>query len=130
VPSPRPSTRRSPPSAPPLPVPRITAHLEKTDPVWEALSGRPGYGHVALDVVSTSALTAQVHTFWTGVALDLATGRPLLFRTTVHGLSAGRALAWGWTDIRAATEGHTAVLNWITDGKATDSHLPGSPAGP
>jgi hypothetical protein len=40
--------------------------------VWEDLSGRPGYGHVDLDVVTTSELTVQVHTFWTGIVPDLA----------------------------------------------------------
>ncbi|EIV92657.1 hypothetical protein [Frankia sp. QA3] len=83
-------------------------------PAWETLSGRCGYGHVALDAVVVAGTGVQVHTFWTGMTSDDtgSHGRPLIFRTMVHGLRRG-LLTWGWTDVRAAAAGHTAVLSWV-----------------
>ncbi|EIV92581.1 hypothetical protein [Frankia sp. QA3] len=95
-------------------------------PAWETLSGRCGYGHVALDAVVVAGTGVQVHTFWTGMTSDDtgSHGRPLIFRTMVHGLRRG-LLTWGWADLRAAAAGHTAVLAWVLG----DGPVPPAPGG-
>jgi hypothetical protein len=70
------------------------------------------HGHIALDVVPLADdRSAQVHTFWT-VETDRP-GRPLLFRTSVHGIPAS-PVAWTWADGTTAGAGHAAVLSWVT----------------
>lgn len=80
--------------------------------VRDAAHGHAAHGHIALDVVPLADdRSAHVHTYWT-VETDQP-GRPLRFRTSVHGIPAS-PVAWTWADGTTAGVGHAAVLSWVT----------------